>query len=84
MIFTYFFIMITNVSSLFNKIPTFLVDNKDKIPTSWVENKNFSQNFVIAFEKMSFSLDLRSGLGKKIPGSGSVKNEYGSATLFKI
>jgi len=35
-----------------------------------VENKNFSQNFVIAFEKMCFWPG--SGLGK-IPGSGSVK-----------
>jgi len=63
--------MIPYKSSLFNKIPTFLVENKNKIPTFSVENKNkiptflvknknFSQNFVIAFEKM--------------PGSGLQKN----------
>ena len=49
--------MIPNKSSLFNKIPTYLLDwlkNKNRIPTFWVENKNFSQNFVFAFEKVVF------------------------------
>ena len=49
--------IIPNKSSLFNKIPTFLVEDKNKIPTFLVENKNFSQNFVIAFEKCVFGLD---------------------------
>jgi len=34
-----------------------LVENKNKIPTFWVENKkfkNFSKNFVFAFEKIYF------------------------------
>ena len=66
--------MIPNKSSLFNKIPTFLV-----------ENKKFSLNFALAFEKMFFLPGSRSGIriGKKIPGSGSVKNESGSATLWQ-
>ena len=55
-----------------------MVENKNKIPTFLVEIKNFSQNFVIAIGKMCFCLDPD---WKKIPGSGSVKNESGSATL---
>ncbi len=39
--------MIPNKSSMFNKIPTWLVENKNRIPTFWVENKNFFQNLVI-------------------------------------
>jgi len=57
--------MIPNKSSLFNKILTWLDENKNKIGTVltlWVENKNFSQNFVFAFEKMCF-----------LPGSGLQK-----------
>ena len=43
--------MIPNKSSLFSKIPTFLV-----------ENKHFFQNFVIAFEKMCFWPGSGSGI----------------------
>jgi hypothetical protein len=50
-----------------------LVENKNKIPTFWVENENISQNFVIAFEKMFFFAWIRDPDWKKIPGSGSVK-----------
>jgi len=45
-----------------------LVENKNKLPTFWVENKNFSQNFVFALEKLVFCCldpDPESGLGKK-------------------
>jgi len=58
-----------------------LVENKNKIPTGTflVENKKISQNFAIAFEKMCFGLDPD---WENIPGSGSVKNESGSATLI--
>ena len=49
--------MIPNKSSLFNKIPRYLLENKNKIPTFWVENQNFSKNFVLAFE-FFFCLDL--------------------------
>jgi len=45
-----------------------LVENKNKIPTFWVENKNFSQNVVFALEKLDFGCldpDPGSGLGKK-------------------
>jgi len=60
-----------------------LVENKNKIgtylPTSWVENKNFSKNFVFAFEKFVFCC-LDPDWGKN-PGSGSVKNESGPETL---
>ena len=63
--------MILNESSLLNKIPTFLV-----------ENKKLSQNFVIAFEKMCFGLDPDPDW-EKMPGSGSVKNKSGFATLQK-
>ena len=49
-------IPVPNKSSLFNKIPTLLV-----------ENKNFSQNLVFAFAKYVFCcLDLESGLEEKI------------------
>ena len=57
-----------------------MVENKNKIPTFLVENKNFSQNFDIAYEKMCFDLDPDPDWDK-IPGSGSVKNESGPATL---
>ena len=57
------------------------------MPTFWVENKNFSQNFVFAFEKLVIVAWIRirdpesgSRWGKN-PGSGSVKNEFGSETL---
>jgi len=59
-----------NISSLFNKIPTVLHWLKTKIkylPTFWVENKNFSQNFVFAFDKFVFCYldpDPGSGCGK--------------------
>jgi len=48
-----------------------LVENKNKIHTFWVENKNFSQNCVFALEKLVFCcLDpdpgSGSGLRKKI------------------
>ena len=56
--------MIPNKSYLLNKIPTFLVENKNEIPFYFDENKNFSQNFVIVFEKMCFWPGF--GLEKKI------------------
>jgi len=61
-----------------------LVENKNKIPTFWVENKYFSQNFVFALEKLVFCcLDPDLNL-EKYPGSGSVKNESGSETLINF
>ena len=55
MIFTYFFKWnLPFKSSLFNKIPTFLV-----------ENKNLSQNFDIAFEKNHFLAWIRIRIEKK-------------------
>ena len=41
------------------------------MPTFWVENKNFSQNFVFAFEKLVFY--CLNPDPEKNPGSGSVK-----------
>ena len=58
-----------------------MVENKNKIPTFWVENQNFSQNFVFAFEKLIFVAFLDPDWGKN-PGSGSVKNESGSEPLW--
>ena len=53
---------------------------KIKYDTFWVENNNFSQNFVFALEKLFFCC-LDSDWGKK-HGSGSEKNESGSETLL--
>ena len=46
--------MIPSKSSLFNKIPTWLVEDTNKIPTFWVNNKNFSKNLVFALKKFVF------------------------------
>ena len=62
-----------NVPCLIKYLRTFLV-----------EKKKISQKFVIAFEKMFFAWILirtRDRDTKNFPGSGSVKNESGSATL---
>ena len=58
--------LIPNKSSLFNKIPTWLVENKNKIPTFWVENKNFSKNFVFALEILFPGFGIRIRIGEKI------------------
>jgi hypothetical protein len=52
-----------------------LVENKNKVPTGTfgVDNKNLSQNFVTAFEKISFFCLDPDADWKKIPESGSVK-----------
>ena len=42
------------VPCLLKYLGTLLVENQNKIPTFLVENKKFSQNFVIAFEKIIF------------------------------
>ena len=58
-----------------------MVENKNKIHTFWVENKNFSPNFVFAFEKFVFCCLDPDPDWEENPGSGSVKNEFGSETL---
>ena len=77
MIFTYFQ-KLYQIKVLFNKIPTRLVENKNKIP-SWVENKKFrlplKNWFFVAW------IRIRDPNWGKNPGSGSVKDESGSETL---
>ena len=75
--------MIPSKSSLFNKKGTYLLDwlkNKNRIPTFWVKNKNFSQNFVFVYEKLvSWCPDpgSGSGLGKKIQDPDPYKTNPG-------
>jgi len=61
--------MTPDKSSLFNKIPTFLAENKNKLPTFLVDNKISPKILLMPLEKCAFYRDLDPDY-KIIPGSG--------------
>ena len=75
--------MIPNKSSQFNKIPTgtgtFLLKTKIKYLLFGLKTKISSKILLFPLKKCVFFLDPD---WEKIPGSGSVKTEHGSATLL--